>query len=136
MKDLFNTALRREPYTTLVVRCKGSTPELLTIRNQSFQDNLALLKEKNYSVTIKPVGEVDPAIVGQLKALFDAKRCLTRSNRRHEDGGDDAAAAAVSAGAVASIFAVPVIHLCGDGHAIFEQMCPRLQSLCDPQCSP
>lgn len=48
----------------------------------------------------------------------------------------DAAAAAVSARAVASIFAVPVIHLCGDGHAIFEQMCPRLQSLCDPQMFP
>lgn len=48
----------------------------------------------------------------------------------------EAAAAAVSASAVASIFAVPAIHFLGDGHAIFAQMCPRLQSLCEPHVFP
>ena len=48
----------------------------------------------------------------------------------------DAAATAVRLRAVASIFAVPVIHFFGDGHAIFAQMCPRLQSFGDPHIVP
>ena len=48
----------------------------------------------------------------------------------------DAAAAAVRVRAVASIFAVPVIHFFGDGQAMAAQMWPRLQSFCDPQMFP
>ena len=48
----------------------------------------------------------------------------------------EAAAAAVSASAVASMRAVPVMQVFGVGHAILAQMRPFLQSLCDPQIVP